>query len=200
MLEGSFVKEKTGPLPNYAWMGMILGVALAYSLWKGRQSGGKSTDNADTDDTVGEDVAGAMPPTYAFVAGDTIVNNNMPPWAGRPIANPGPPVTTPPPVTGPIGTLPGETPIKPPTTAPTKPTPPKAPAAPKGSYVSVVKYTTKNPPWNSTLSGIASHVLGSAKLWTSIWNDPNNAKLKALRKKPELIRPGDKIWVPAKKK
>lgn len=49
---------------------------------------------------------------------------------------------------------PAPTPAPPPapTPAPTPPSP-----APSRSFVTVAKYTTRNAPWNSTLSGIASH-------------------------------------------
>ncbi len=32
--------------------------------------------------------------------------------------------------------------------------------------------------------------------WSTIWNHPNNAQLKALRKTPEVLQEGDKVYVP----
>lgn len=69
-----------------------------------------------------------------------------------------------PPATTPVATspivikAPPVTPAKPavPTTPVKTVTPPKPVAAAK-PYVTVAKYTTANPPWNSTLSGIAAH-------------------------------------------
>lgn len=81
------------------------------------------------------------------------------------------------------------TPPPTPTPDPT-PTPKPVPAA----YVSVTvkKYTTANPPWQSTISGIAGHYGKSA---SAVWNDPKNAALKAKRKQQNLIRPGDVVYV-----
>jgi hypothetical protein len=64
--------------------------------------------------------------------------------------------------------------------------------------VTVAKYTTKNPPWNSTLSGIFGHYKSTttAKKWQDIWNAPANAALRAKRGAENRIQPGDKIFVP----
>lgn len=32
--------------------------------------------------------------------------------------------------------------------------------------------------------------------WAEVWRDPHNAGLRAKRKRPELIRPGDHVWIP----
>jgi hypothetical protein len=66
--------------------------------------------------------------------------------------------------------------------------------------VTVAKYTSSNPPWNSTLWGIAKHFgygAGSNN-WTSIWSAPQNAALVARRKNPKYIQANDQIFVPAK--
>lgn len=47
-----------------------------------------------------------------------------------------------------------------------------------------------------TLSGLAAAYGYKASQWRTIWNDPKNAKLKALRNKPELIQPGDNLLIP----
>lgn len=83
------------------------------------------------------------------------------------------PATSVPPVT---------TPVTPPKTPP-KPTPPKV--LPKRRYVVVVKFTTKNPPWNSTLSGIAGRSHRSVSQLAS-WNHITN---------PNVIHPGQRIWI-----
>jgi hypothetical protein len=78
---------------------------------------------------------------------------------------------------------------------PPKPTAPKpAPKPSTASYVAVrvVKYTSKNPPWNSTLSGIGKHY---GKSWVTVWNDSKNASLRKLRGSPNKIRPGDVVYV-----
>jgi hypothetical protein len=107
-------------------------------------------------------------------------------------------VTTPPPATKPppVSTDPPKPPVLvPPVTKPvaTKPPVPK----PAGQWVTVAKWTAKNPPWNSTVWGMASHLYHNGNRWTSIWNAPQNAALKSRRKVPEHIQAGDKVWVPA---
>ena len=47
----------------------------------------------------------------------------------------------------------------------------------------------------STLSGIAAH-FGIAD-WSTIWDDPHNAGLRAHRVNPDHVQPGDAVWVPA---
>ncbi len=73
-------------------------------------------------------------------------------------------------------------------------TPPKKPVPSKPTYVTVTvkKYTSNNPPWESTISGIAAHY---GKSWSTVWNDSKNAGLRKSRKDPKLIRPGDKVYV-----
>jgi len=70
---------------------------------------------------------------------------------------------------------------------------------PSGSYaaVGVVEYTSKNPAWNSTVSGIARHY-GYGSDWETVWNDPKNAPLRAKRGAPNLIRAGDTVYVKRK--
>lgn len=87
-------------------------------------------------------------------------------------------------------------------TSPTTPTPTPKPTVPtaRGTWVTVAKYKTPNPPWNSTLSGIAAHYYkGNGSLWPRIWNHPNNAIL--VRRAQRLgvahrIVAGDRIFVP----
>lgn len=81
-------------------------------------------------------------------------------------------------------------------TTPAKPSSPTAPAAPKGMplhVVIVVPYVKAHPAWNSTIPGIAAHYHRTPN---SVWNDTHNAALRAKRKTPSAIRPGDKVYVP----
>lgn len=71
------------------------------------------------------------------------------------------------------------------------------PSAP-GKFVDVAKYTTKNPPWNSTLWGIWNHFKTTAN-WQAIWNHPLNADLRKKRGAADRIQPGDKVFVPGAK-
>lgn len=104
---------------------------------------------------------------------------------------PAPIVNVPPPVVQVIPTTPPNVPPAGGATQPTVPTP-------LGKYVDVATYTSSNPPWNSTLSGIYRHYAGqtTASSWEQIWQHPLNNALRALRGAPERIRPGDKIFVP----
>jgi hypothetical protein len=85
---------------------------------------------------------------------------------------------------------PTPTPTKPP-----KPPAPKPPAPKPATYTTVIvkRYTDRNPPWESTLWGIARHF---GKSETSIWHDPKNATLRARTgDNPRRIRTGDRIYV-----
>lgn len=67
----------------------------------------------------------------------------------------------------------------------TTPPPPPPPAAPPRRYVRVAKFTSKNPPWNSTLSGIAGRsgrTVAQLKSWNAIAN-------------VNVIFTGQKIWI-----
>lgn len=75
------------------------------------------------------------------------------------------------------------------------PTAPATPAA--GQWVTTAKWTRRDAPWNSTVTGMAKTLLGSEKRWKEIWDAPENQALKARRKKPTDIQPGDKLYVPA---
>jgi hypothetical protein len=82
--------------------------------------------------------------------------------------------------------------------APSTPAPAPTPPA-DGGYdtVTVVNFTKTNPPWNSTISGIAAHY-GYGSNWQAVWNDNKNFGLRTSRKQPELIRAGDKVYVKRK--
>lgn len=49
-----------------------------------------------------------------------------------------------------------------------------------------------------TLSGLAKAYGFKPSQWPTIWNDAKNAKVKSVRKKPELICPGDILHIPIK--
>lgn len=92
-----------------------------------------------------------------------------------------PPEGAPPITVVPVPTPPPTTTTPPPTTT----TPPPA-TTPVPRYVTVVKFTSSNPPWNSTLSGIASHERTTV------------AKLMQLNpwiKNPNVIHVGDRVRV-----
>lgn len=189
-----FWKEKTGPLPNWAWGGLGLGAAVAYSSWQRNRQAGKEEEEEATS-TSGINMPDSIQPTYVFQDMDTtnITVPSAPAGGGRP-PTPGP--VTPP---APGQPRPPESPTRPlPHPNPPRPAP-KPPAAPKGKYVTVAKWNAKKAPWNSTVWGIATHLLGPKASWQTVWNAPQNAALKKKRKDPTKIQPGDKIWVPGAK-
>ena len=178
-----FWKDKTGPLPNWAWGGLLLGLAVAYSSW--RRNKAAASDEAKSSSS-GIELPGDVAPTYVFQDQDVtnITVPSAPAGGGRP----------------PVSTLPAPVPVIPKPTTPRPTTPvPKPPSAPAGKYVTVAKWTKKNAPWNSTVWGITSKLLGPKAQWQAVWNAPQNASLKAKRKDPTKIQPGDKVWVPGAK-
>lgn len=81
----------------------------------------------------------------------------------------------------------------PPAPAPA-PAPAPVPSSP-GKIVRVTKYTSNNPPWDSTVWGIWQHYQTTPS-WEAIWNHPLNAPLRALRGDPHNIHANDLIFVP----
>ncbi len=187
-----FWKNKTGPLPNWAWGAVGLGVAVAVASWR-RNKASEKGDGEATSTSAGIELPGDVAPTYVFQNYDQDVTtiNEAPAGGGRP----------------PVSTLPAPAPSPRPTPTPTprptpRPTPsplPKPAPAPKGKWVTVSKWTSKNAPWNSTIWGITTKLLGPKVSWQTVWNAPQNKKLRDTRKDPKKIRPGDKVWVPGAK-
>lgn len=174
---GSFLTRKYGPLPVWAYMLLAVAGAVVYSMYqKNKAASSTGTTATNTPDQTPPQVF-----QTTLTTGPETININdtdetpprMPPIAGRPIPQPAPvPPHAPPPAS------PGPTP------------------APGGEWVTVGKWHSGNPPWNSTLWGIAQNKLGNGQNWPRIWNAPQNASLKSRRKDPKLIQPGDKIFVP----
>jgi nucleoid-associated protein YgaU len=162
---------------------MALGLlgALLYTLWRKNKA---ASSAATVDPTVPDQTPPVIFQSYVYDTDiQTGAGTSTPPVAGRP--------GTPPP--GYSGTPISVVPPTPVSNGPPTPVP-----HPNGQWVTVSKYTTANPPWNSTLWGIAAKLLGNGSKWGSIWAAPQNATLKSRRKDPKLIQPGDRVWVPAK--
>lgn len=182
---GSILTRKTGPLPNWVYMALLLLLALMYAMWKRNRAGAdvNAVEEGPSEDT---GLPGDQTPPPVFI----LPQNPQPTVPVNVVVNnPGTPPSAPPTGTRPPVQLP-----------PRKPNPkPSAPHKPAVAYqqVKVVKYTSKNPPANSTLWGIAkANGYGAGKTnWTSIWNDPKNAALKSKRKDPTKIQPGDIVYV-----
>jgi hypothetical protein len=195
-LNTELLTRKLGPMPTWAWMLAGLGVAVIYKTVRDNKkaSDAASADGSSTGEAAGAQlIGGDQAPPVVFQNYTTITNPIVPSGAGRLH----PPAAPPPPGPAPT-TLPAITPVPAPAGGPA-PYHPPAPAAPRGTWVTVAKFTTKNPPWNSTLSGIAKQLKGSASTatWSAIWNAPENAAERTRRKAPNLIQPGDRIFVPA---
>jgi len=168
-LRGSIIWQKRGPLPVWAWALLALLLLLVVVWWRRNRAASDATTAATGDQPLPGDQT--APPVFIV------------PPAGAPAVNVTVPVTVPPAPPG-AGSPP---PVTPPVTPGPVPSPP-------GSYVRVVQWTRTNPPWASTISGIASHFhLGN---WRAVWDHPLNADLRRKRGKPELIRPGDQVFVP----
>lgn len=184
---GSIWTRKYGPLPFWAYALILLGLVGAWRLY----SQAKQAKSTQQDPQL---IGGDQQPPIVFQDYDTTIN--VPPAGGRQwppnhVPNDGPghghvPDPPPPPPDK-----------KPPPVPPPPPPGPPPPAPPAGQWVTVAKWTAKNPPWNSTISGIAGH-LGLGSNWGKVWNDPANASLRTRRKDPKLIQPGDRVFVPAK--
>lgn len=189
-MEVQFWKEKTGPLPNWAWAGLGLGGAVAYSSWRRNKATAK--EDAATSSASGIELPGDVAPTYVFQNYDQDVTtiNEAPAGGGRP------PTPAPQP---PVSTLPKPPTPPPPSSGRPPVVQPKPPAAPVGKWVTVARWTAKNPPWNSTVWGITTKLLGPKAQWQAVWNAPQNKALRDKRKDPTKIQPGDKVWVPGAK-
>lgn len=195
--QGSIILRKTGPLPNWVWMSLLLLVALVYSMWRrNRAAAQAATDEGpEVEEEPGDQSA---PPVFILPQNPqpTVPINITIPAPARPPLAPVKTVPATPRPAPPIGARPA-----PPTSPPRAPAPPAKPGMVTYVPVKVVKYADPpgpaGPPWNSTLWGIAKyHGYGSAgNNYLPIWNDPKNAALKKKRGQPVRIQPGDVVYV-----
>jgi len=181
---GALITRKVGPAPVWVWALIGLAVLVLFLTWRRNQGAGAPKDTGPFPDQT---------PPVIFQSYVRVTPDHTPPAGGRDGPSTVPPTAPPPGGDGPAPT-PGPTPN--PTPKPPAPSPGSTGST--GQWITVSKYTSSNPPWNSTLSGIASHLLGSEGAWPSIWNDPQNRDLVARRKQPNLIQPGDRIYVHGK--
>lgn len=173
-LKGSILWQKKGPLPVWAWALIGLGVVLAISMWRRNSAASTATEAATgSDELPGDQTA---PPVFVV------------PQAATPAVN----VT--------VETPPATVPTAPPGGGRDAPPGVPKPPAIKREKVTVKPWTSKSPPWESTLSGIYAHFKGktTATNWQAIWNHPLNADLKKKRGAADKIRPGDIVWVPVR--
>ncbi len=181
---GGVFTGKLGPLAGWQWLALITLAGLAWYYLSSRRQASAQAAQAST---------GTAPSVPSQDVPQFVIQNTfpLPPYApSTGTTQPAPTTTTPAP-------SPEPTPAPTPTPTPPRPTPvthTPAVSKPTGHTVTVAKWTSKHAPWNSTISGIAAHY--GIRNWQSVWNDPHNAALKAKRKKPELIQPNDKVYVP----
>jgi hypothetical protein len=87
-LAGSFIVHKVGPLPIWAWMGLGLAGALAYSSYK-KNKAAQTSSSSSTSGLTPVDASNLTPP-FVFVDESTtpVTVNNGPPGAPTPPAQP----------------------------------------------------------------------------------------------------------------
>lgn len=168
----SFLTEKHGPLPAWAWLGMGVVGLILISVYKKNPVVTKASTTAPGDQTAPPVVVVSYPPV--------IVPAPIPP-AGRP---PTPKPKPKPPVFKPKWP-------KPPKRRPKVPPPKSHAPTPShtGQYVTVAKWNDTNAPWNSTLWGIAQHFYGNGDMWHILASANHIAD-------PKKIQPGQRILVP----
>lgn len=180
---GSAFTRKLGPLPMWQWLAIITAAALAYYFLVAK----KQTAAASASDTSTGAATTSAADVPQFVIQNQIPSIQIPTPVAAPAATAAPVNVT-------VNDNDVPAPAAP--SAPAKAaTSPKAASKPAGhGTVHVLKYTTKNPPWQSTISGIAAHY--GIRSWQTVWNDPHNASLRAKRKDPKHIQAGDTVYVP----
>jgi hypothetical protein len=167
---GNILQQRLGPFATWVWL-LFATIAILIYAYVGNRKKAAASAQA----TAGQSVAAQQVP-------DIIIQNQEGTETETPTGSvpPAPPTTTPPP---------GKPPAKPPVRHPGPPPKGKPTKPAQYKIVQVARYTEDNPPWNSTLWGIAQHeaVKGG---WQAL------AKLNGI-KDPRHITPGQKIRVPA---
>lgn len=175
--------HRYGPLPLWGWGAVaILAYIVLEEFKKGKQSSSSSVSAAGTTTPPGDQTG----PPVTVVAYPPVIVDGGPSQDGRP------PTPTPTPIPTPTKPRP---PSPPPAAAKPPPPPPPVSSTPttpaqKGIWVPVgVWNSSSNPPWNSTLWGIAQHIYGDGNLYPIIQSFNHIAN-------PRTIQPGQSIWVP----
>ncbi len=209
---GNLLTNKLGPLPTWAWLAIatVIIVAVAFFMRKkqassqaqpGQTAGIQSVPDIIIQNGGGNGRRGGTPPPGSVPPAQPPPTGSTPPPAGSTGNGGNTPVnwsqlTGPPPGTSnadQLGQAIAQDPNYPRYTGTGTTTTPAAktstqpkPKAQQYTTVTVAKWTAKNTPWNSTLSGIADHYhVAVATL----------AKLNGI-KDINLIYPGQKIRVP----
>ena len=168
----SFLTEKHGPLPAWAWLGIgVVGLILISQYKKNPLVTKATTPTVPGDQTAPPVVVVSYPP---------IIVPSPTPSGGRP------PTPRPKP-RPPVFKKPIHKPLHRPVIHPPRshtPTPSHT-----GQYVTVAKWNSTNAPWNSTLWGIAQHFYGDGNMWHLLAAANHIAD-------PKKIQPGQRILIP----
>lgn len=193
---GNIFTRKLGAFPLWVWMGLGLAGVLALSNWKKQKATAATANQGNL-------------PTAQTASGSTPASL-IPQFVNQVYENPSPPVinvgpfnntqTTTTPVT--VNPPPVQPPHPPPNSPPPNSPPPPPPPQAAGQWVTVGVWTSTNAPWNSTLWGIAQHTYGNGALYPKIFAANKQGVVRpdgtsGFISNPNLIHPGDRIWVPA---
>lgn len=172
----NFLTRKLGPMPMYGWMGSLLALLIAVSLWRNKSSSAAAGTDTATSDTVPSDQV----PDYI-----TQVYNTVNATTGQATTSGAPPTTTP------VQTTPPVVPPKAPTPAP--------PVTAKSPVKAPVSYRVKA---GDTLTSIARHY---GTTWQALWTYNTTsgvrpaATIATLKQRgPNLLYSGETILVPQK--
>lgn len=170
---GNVLTQRLGPFATWVWLLFATIAILAYAFL-----GKKKTAAQQAQATAGQSVAAQQVPD--------IIIQNQEGNETEPAPQPGTvPPSAPTPPTGP-SIPPVRPPVRPPVSSGGGTGPKKPPAY---RIVQVARWNDENPPWNSTLYGIAQHY-GVKGGWQTL------AKLNGVTN-PKMLRVGQKIRVPA---
>lgn len=183
----SFLTNKIGPLPTWAWMGIGLGAAVMIAYMRADKSAVKAkTDGEPQGAEYGTANYGSGQAGFTEIGGSQrppvitqLYNTSIfqPPVGGR----------TEPPACPPTP----QAPCSGPTCSPLPQN-----CQPQGKWVRLESSCgPRRSSWASSLASIAKK-FGYADV-NVIWNSPENAQLKQRRKDPKFLHAGDRIFVPA---
>ncbi len=172
---GNFLTSKAGPLAVWQWMAIVTVLAVGYYFLYAKNQNAAAAA-ASTTSTAATTSSADVP--------QFVIQNQIPG-----------PVSAPAPAAVPVNVTVNDTEPVPAPATPSAPSKTPTVTKPAGhGTVKVTKWTAKHPPWQSTIAGIASHY--GIRNWQTVWNDPKNAQLRAKRKSPSNIQPGDTVFVP----
>ena len=196
-----FLTSKAGPLPVYAWGGIGLAAAYAYSKYKANKTASQGNGTTGTTNAAGESTAAA--PQFIIEnqeASDTLsVNNPITVNNPAPVPVTTPPGTTPTPPTTPV-LHPGPGPVRGPfpVVGPSRPAPPNPPPSRGRPAPHYQVYRVQH---GDNLSKIAAKYHTT---WQALWSfntgpdSPRSAEDKAtlIRRGKGLLYAGEEIYIP----